>query len=38
MAKDKCCGKFKKKGKYCKDCPLLKLGKKKEKKESKKKK
>lgn len=24
MAKDKCCGKWKKTGEYCKGCPLVK--------------
>jgi hypothetical protein len=37
MSREKCCGKFKKKGKYCKDCPLINIDKKKDKKKKKKK-
>jgi hypothetical protein len=38
MSKSKCCGKWKKKGKYCSDCPLLELKDVKKKKKKKKKK
>lgn len=37
-AKKKCCGKYKKTGKHCKDCPMILKPKKKKKTEKKKKK